>query len=593
MLDKTRPPFDEPDQDQRLLDQSAGGVAKGGWLRQLFSMRMDKSRQRLLGVSLIFLGIYGAIAARLVHYATFPETSQSLRRASGETIAAARPDIVDRNGAVLATDVKITSLYAEPRRLIDKDEAVEMITAVFPDIDPRELRTKFTNRRGFVWIKREITPKQQAEIHSLGLPGVGFMPEHKRIYPNGNAAAHILGAVNIDNVGIAGIEKYVDSLGLADLSGAGFSVQADDLKPVRLSIDLGVQHALRDELNKGMIKFKAKATAGMIIDVETGEIAALASLPDFDPNTPSEALDPNRINRMTVGVYEMGSTFKALTTAMGLDSGKFNINSTLDARTSLRYGKFSIGDYHAQHRVLTVPEVFIYSSNIGSARIALSIGVPAHQAFLRKMGVLDRLRTELPESAEPLVPKNWSELSTVTIAYGHGVAVAPIQAVMATAATVNGGYLIPPTFLPRSSEKVRELAKPVLKPETSEALRFVMRLNATKGSATRAAIPGYFVGGKTGTADKNIHGHYQADKLFTTFMAVTPADKPRYLYLVVMDEPQAIPETMGFKTAGWNSGAVTGAVIERTAPMLGMTPRFDPPANPFPTMAKMGAWGTK
>jgi cell division protein FtsI (penicillin-binding protein 3) len=593
MLDRTSPPFHDPEGEQLAHETPSSPVRQEGWFRQLFRMRMDKSRQRLVWVGLIFLVIYGAIASRLVHYASHPETSQTLRRASGETIAAARPDIVDRNGTVLATDVKITSLYAEPRRLIDKDEAVELITAIFPDINPRDLREKFTNRRGFVWIKREITPKQQAEVYSLGLPGIGFMPEHKRIYPNGNAASHILGAVNIDNVGIAGIEKYVDSLGLADLSGAGFSVQAEDLKPVRLSIDLAVQHALRDELYKGMVKFKAKATAGMIIDVETGEIAALASLPDFDPNTPSEALDPNRINRMTVGVYEMGSTFKALTTAMGLDSGKFTINSVLDARSSLRYGKFSIGDYHAQHRMLTVPEVFIHSSNIGSARIALSVGVSAHQAFLRKMGVLDRLRTELPESAEPLVPKNWSELSTVTIAYGHGVAVAPIQAVMATAATVNGGYLIPPTFLPRSPDKVKELAKPVLKPETSEALRYVMRLNATKGSATRAAIPGYFVGGKTGTADKNIHGRYQADKLFTTFMAVTPADKPRYLYLVVMDEPQAIPETMGFKTAGWNSGPVTGAVIERTAPMLGLTPRFEPPANPFPTMLKLGAWGSK
>ena len=593
MLDKTRHAFSE----QHAQSGDPSGMAlrpeQVGWFKQLFRMRMDKSGQRLVWVALIFVCIYGAIASRLVHYASHTETSQSLRRASGEAIAAARPDIVDRNGAVLATDIKITSLFAEPRRLIDKDEAVELITAIFPDINPRDLREKFSGRRGFVWIKREITPKQQAEVHSLGLPGIGFMAEHKRIYPNGSAAAHILGAVNIDNVGIAGIEKYVDSLGLADLSGAGFSVQAEDLAPVRLSIDLVVQHALRDELFKGMTKFKAKAAAGMIIDVETGEIAALASLPDFDPNIPSQALDPNRINRMTVGVYEMGSTFKALTTAMGLDSGKFNINSTLDARSSLRYSKFSIGDYHAQHRIMSVPEVFIHSSNIGSARIALAVGVPAHQAFLRKMGVLDRLRTELPESAEPLVPKNWSELSTVTIAYGHGVAVAPIQAVMATAATVNGGFLIPPTFLPRTPDKVKELAKPVLKPDTSEALRYVMRLNATKGSASRAAVPGYFVGGKTGTADKTIHGHYQGDKLFTTFMAVTPADKPRYLYLVVMDEPQVIPETMGFKTAGWNAGPVTGAVIERTAPMLGQTPRFDPPANPFPTMVKLGAWGTK
>ena len=420
------------------------------------------------------------------------------------------------------------------------------------------------------------------------------MPEHKRVYPNGNAAAHILGAVNVDNVGIAGIEKYVDSLGLADLGGAGFSVQAEDLQPVRLSIDLAVQHALRDELAKGIVKYKAKASAGMILDVETGEVMALASLPDFDPNNPSEALDPNRINRMTVGVYEMGSTFKALTIAMGLDSGKININSTLDARSDLKSGKYSIGDYHATHRVLTVPEVFIHSSNIGTARIALSVGVSAHQAFLRKMGQLERLRTELPESAEPIWPqKNWGELSTMTIAFGHGLAVAPIQAVMAVGALVNGGRLIPPTFLPRTEAKARDLAREVIRPETSEALRFVMRLNATKGSAGKAAIPGYFVGGKTGTAEKNAHGHYQKDKLFTTFMAITPADKPRYLYLVVMDEPQALPETYGFATAGWNAGPVTGAVLERTVPLLGQVPRTDPPANPFPTMTKLGAWGTK
>ena len=575
-------------------EPAPSGAEPPGLFRRLFSMRMDKSRQRLVWVGLIFLGLYGAIATRLIHYARNPETTQVLRRASGEAIAAARPDIVDRNGIVLATDIKMMSVYAEPRRIIDKDEAVELITAIFPEIKPRELREKLINRRGFVWIKREITPKQQEEVYRLGLPGIGFMAEHKRVYPNGNAAAHILGAVNVDNVGIAGIEKYVDSLGLADLGGAGFSVQAEDLQPVRLSIDLAVQHALRDEMAKGIAKYKAKAGAGMILDVETGEVMALASLPDFDPNNPAEALDPNRINRMTVGVYEMGSTFKALTIAMGLDSGKFNINSTLDARTELKSGKYSIGDYHATRRVLSVPEVFIHTSNIGTARIALSVGVSAHQAFLRKMGQLERLRTELPESAEPLWPqKNWGELSTMTIAFGHGLAVAPIQAVMAVGALVNGGRLIPPTFLPRSEAKARELAREVIKPETSEALRYVMRLNATKGSATRAAVPGYFVGGKTGTAEKNAHGHYQKDKLFTTFMAITPADKPRYLYLVVMDEPQALPETYGFATAGWNAGPVTGAVLERTAPLLGMMPRTEAPANPFPTMVRLGAWGTK
>ncbi len=361
------------------------------------------------------------------------DPGSEVRRATSSEISAARPDIVDRNGEVLATDVKMVSVFAEPRNIIDKDEAVELLTAVLPDLDARELRDKLGTKKGFVWVKREITPRQQAEVHRLGIPGVGFLPENKRVYPNAHAAAHVLGFANVDNVGIAGIEKYIDGQGLQDLNGAGFNISAEDLKPVQLSIDLRVQHILRDELSKAIDKFKAKAGAGAIVDVNTGEVVSLVSLPDFDPNNPVDALEKDRINRINVGVYEMGSTFKALTTAMALDSGKFTINSTLDARSGLRYGKFTIGDYHGTHRVLTVPEVFIHSSNIGTARMALGVGVEGHKAFLSKMGQLDRLKTELPENAEPIVPHRWGELNTVTIAFGHGVAVAPLQAVMATA----------------------------------------------------------------------------------------------------------------------------------------------------------------
>jgi cell division protein FtsI (penicillin-binding protein 3) len=291
----------------------------------------------------------------------------------------------------------------------------------------------------------------------------------------------------------------------------------------------------------------------------------------------------------------MGSTFKALTTAMALDSGKFTINSSLDARSGLRYGKFTIGDYHATHRVLTVPEVFIHSSNIGTARMALAVGVDGHKAFLRKMGQLDRLRTELPESAEPMLPARWGELNTVTIAFGHGLAVAPIQALMAVGALVNGGALIPPTFLKRDDNAVRSVANQVIRPETSEAMRYVLRLNASNpaGSASAAAIAGYFVGGKTGTAEKVINGRYSKNKNFTTFTAVLPADKPKYVFLTIMDEPQAVEGTYGFSTAGWNAGPITGNIIERLAPILGVPPRFEPPPQPFPLMSRLGAWGTR
>jgi cell division protein FtsI (penicillin-binding protein 3) len=289
----------------------------------------------------------------------------------------------------------------------------------------------------------------------------------------------------------------------------------------------------------------------------------------------------------------MGSTFKALTTAMALDSGKYNINSTLDARSALRYGKFKIGDFHGTNRVLTVPEVFIHSSNIGTARMALGVGVEGHKAFLRKMGQLDRLRTELPESAEPIVPSRWGELNTMTIAFGHGLAVAPLQAAMATGALMNGGYLMTPTFLKRSEEDAKKFGIRVIKPETSEAMRYVMRLNAERGSAKKAEVAGYYVGGKTGTAEKVIGGRYSKNRLFTTFMAIAPSDKPRYLFMTLMDEPKGLPETHGYATSGWNASPVTGRIIERVAPILGLPPRFEAPVQPFPVMARMGAWGTR
>jgi cell division protein FtsI (penicillin-binding protein 3) len=327
------------------------------------------------------------------------------------------------------------------------------------------------------------------------------------------------------------------------------------------------------------------------MDVRTGEVIAMVSLPDFDPNKPVEAQDPNNMNRMTVGVFEMGSTYKALTTAMALDAGKINLNTMIDTRSNLRYGKFTIHDYHATHRILSVPEVFLHSSNIGTAKEALMVGVEGHKAFLRKAGQLDRMRTEL-ESAEPLYPKHWGELNTVTIAFGQGIAVAPLQAAMAVCALVNGGHLETPTFLRRSEADALAHSSQLVKPETSEALRYILRLNAEKGTGTAANIPGYFVGAKTGTAQKVIHGRYSNNKNFTTFTAILPADKPKYMFLVVYDEPQGTSETHGFSTAAWNAGAVTGRVIERIAPILGIPPRFDQPQLPFPRLAQSGT-GTK
>ena len=550
------------------------------WMRSLlYGANVDrnvKAKARLGLAIVIFSAVYCVIALRLVMFATFSEGHGARRSVAADAVATARPDILDRNGSILATDVKTPSLFAEPRKIIDVDEAVELLTAVLPDLDATEVRERLSSKRGFVWLKREITPAQQIEVHRLGLPGVGFFSENKRVYPNGPVISHEIGHVNIDNQGIAGIEKWVDGQGLAALHMAGLATDRLQ-KPVELAVDLRVQFALRDELVKAREKFNAKAAAGVITDVNTGEIVAMVSEPDYDPNNPREANDPTRINRLTTGVYEMGSTFKALTIAMSLDAGKSSLTSSYDARQSLRYGKFTIHDYHAENRVLTVPEIFTYSSNVGAAKMALQVGVQGHQDFLRKLGQLDRLRTELPESAEPLLPKRWSELNTVTIAFGHGMSVAPLQAVMGVAATINGGWLIPPTFLKRSEAEARALSKQVLKPETSIKMRYLMRLNAEKGTASTANVPGYYVGGKTGTAEKVINGRYSKTKLMTDFMAILPSDKPRYMLLIMLDEPQASKETHGYATAGWNAAPTAQKVLVRVAPLLGLTPRFDLP----------------
>jgi cell division protein FtsI (penicillin-binding protein 3) len=538
--------------------------------------RAEKARARVGFAMLAFVAVYTVIGGRLVMFAAGSDAHGARRTAGQDAIATARPDIVDRNGEILATDVKAPSLFGEPRRIIDKDEAIELLTATLPDLDTSEVRERLSSRKGFVWLKREITATQQQEIHRLGIPGIGFLRENKRVYPTGNEVAHLIGLVNIDNQGIAGMEKWLDSNGLADLHRAGFATDRLQ-RPVELSVDLRVEHALRDELLKAKEKYHARAASGLVSNVRTGEIVAMVSVPDFDPNNPREAHDPDRINRLTTGVYEMGSTFKAFTLAMALDSGKVDLNSMWDARGPLHYGKFAIHDDHPLGRMINMKEVFYYSSNVGAARIALSQGVEAHKAFLRKLGQLDRLRTELPESASPLVPKHWGELNTVTIAFGHGIAVAPLQAVMGIDALVNGGYLIPPTFLKRSEQEAMALAKRVIRPETSEKMRFLMRLNAEIGTAKKADVRGYYIGGKTGTAEKVINGHYVKKRVLNAFTAILPADHPRYQLLIMLDEPQPLKETFGFITSGWNAVPTGGNVIARIAPILGIEPRFDLP----------------
>jgi len=540
--------------------------------------RRDKEggRGRVVLAMGLFVFCYAAVALRLIFLAAAPQMADVQGYGAEQALSASRPDILDRNGRILATDIKTPSLYADPRQIIDVDDAIDQLTQLLPDIDGNQLRADLKADRAFVFVRREMTPAQQAKVHALGIPGLGFVEESRRIYPSGPTASHILGHVSIDNVGLAGIERFIDSHGLAALQQAGMAT-GQGQRPVSLSIDLRVQHALRAELLAAQERYRAEAASGVILNAHSGEIVALVSLPDYDPNDGASALKPDRLNRVTGGVFELGSTLKVFTTAMALDEGVATLKDSYDASKPIRVASFTIDDYHGKHRWLSVPEIFIYSSNIGAARMALDVGVERHQAFLRRLGLLDRLDTELPETATPLVPAKWREITTMTAAFGHGISVTPLQVASGVAALVNGGYLVPPTLLPRGRAEARALAAPVVKERTSQAMRYLMRLNVEAGTATKADIEGFRLGGKTGTAEKIENGRYARNKLLSSFVGAFPSEDPEYVVLVVLDEPHGTAETKGYATAGWNAAPTTGRIVERIAPMLGVAPRFERP----------------
>ncbi len=528
-----------------------------------------RGRNRALMTIGAFFLVYAVIGGRLVYFG-FKDLDNGGALTAHAT--AARPDIVDRNGTVLATDIKTFSMFAMANRIIDPDETMEKLATVLPDLDIAETNRRLRSGKGFVWLRRQLSPRQKNDIMNLGLPGIDFRDENRRMYPGGPATSYIVGLTNRDNQGISGMEKYIDDQGLADLQALGMATPSD-LAPVKLSIDLRVQHIVRDEAMQAMKKFHAIAAGAVVIDVQTGEIIAMASVPDFDPNNPVGAHDSDKLNRMSAGLYEMGSTIKSFTTAMALDSGKMNMNSKFDARRPITIGRQTIRDFRGKGRVLTTPEVFIYSSNIGSARQADTVGIEGHREFLKRLGLLDRMQTELPEVARPTEPKVWRKIHSITIAFGHGMSTTPLQTAVGTAALMNGGRLMPPTFLKRSVEQAMAVSTQVLKEKTSEDMRYLYRLNAEKGSGRRAEVAGYRVGGKTGTAEKVVKGRYSKDKRFNAFLAAFPMDNPRYVVLSIIDEPKPEKPGMG-ATAGINAAPIVANIVRRSASMLGVKPEF-------------------
>lgn len=528
-----------------------------------------KGKARIVMTMAVFFGIFSTISGRLV-YLGFQ--TPDLSGGPQSRVTASRPDIVDRNGEVLATDIKTASLFAEPRRIVDADEAIEKLSTVLPEIDYEQTYHKLKSGAGFVWLQRQLTPKQQGDIMQLGIPGFGFRTEKRRFYPSGETSSYVVGLTNIDNQGISGMEKYIDEQGLSDLQASGLAV-AKDLRPVKLSIDLRIQHVVRDEIAAGLERYRAMGAGAVVLNVKTGEVVAMASVPDFDPNNPYNAQDKDRLNRMSAGLYEMGSTFKSFTSAMALDSGKATMSSRFDASHPIRVGHQAIHDFHGKNRVLSLPEVFLYSSNIGSAREAELVGIEAHREFLHRLGILEKMQTELPEVARPTEPKVWKQVNSFTIAFGHGVSTTPLQAAVGCAALVNGGFLMQPTFLVRSQEDAMAAAKKVVAEKTVEGMRYLYSLNAEKGSARNARVPGYRVGGKTGTAEKVINGRYSKELNFNTFVAAFPMDDPQYLVFTIADAPH--PEKPGMTdVAANNAGVMAGNIIRRSAAMLGVKPDF-------------------
>jgi cell division protein FtsI (penicillin-binding protein 3) len=524
---------------------------------------LETGRNRLLVTGVLFTLAFIVVAVRLVELAVVEQVAeefQAPRLAVVSEIPKVRSDIIDRNGVLLATSLPTASLYANPRQILDSKEATQKLVRVFPNINRKKMAEKLSSSKSFVWLKRNLTPKTQFLVNTLGIPGFDFQPTERRVYPHGRLVAHALGLTNIDGRGLSGIEGYFDKV----LRGTE--------RPLELSIDIRVQSVLREELVKAMLEFRAVGAAGLVLDATNGEVRAMISLPDFNPNKPITASGVAGFNRVTKGVYEMGSTFKLFTVAMALDTGTARLKDHYDATKPIKISRYKISDYHAKNRWLSVPEIIIYSSNIGAAKMALDVGTLGQKKYLKRFGMLTPARIDLPEIGTPLTPAHWRQINTMTISYGHGISVSPIQLVSGIAALVNGGILYRPRMI--KVPKGENIAgSRVLSRNTSKKMRGLMRLVVRHGTGRNADVPGYLIGGKTGTSNKtDLRGGYDRSRRMSSFVAAFPMDKPRYVILIMIDEPKGTKRTRGYATGGWVAAPVVANVVKRMAPLLGLKP---------------------
>lgn len=520
---------------------------------------IETAQHRLVVAGMLFSLAFLIVGLRLVDVTILKEGHEPPAPRVVQEFQTERADIIDRNGVILATSLATSSLYANPKLVLDPAEVARKLARTLPGIDEQETKARLTSDRSFVWLRRNLTPRQQYEVNRLGIPGLFFQREERRVYPHGKLAAHVVGFTDIDNRGLAGMEQSFDE----ELR------QSDE--PLQLSVDIRVQHILREELNAVIDEFRAIGGAAMVLDVTNGELLGMVSLPDFDANNPGAADPQTRFNRNTLGVYEPGSTFKIFNTAMALDYGATTLESGYDTTKPIKVARFTITDYKPIKRWQSIPEIFMHSSNIGSVYMAMEVGRDRQREFLGRFGFLKAPSIELPEIGSPLVPANWRDINLMTISFGHGISITPLQLVAGTAAVVNGGMLRPVTLLKRAeSEKIP--GQRVIASRTSDQMRGLMRLVVDKGTAKSANVPGYLVGGKTGTAEKIVNGRYQRNMRISSFVGAFPMNAPRFVVYAMLDEPKGNKSTFGFATAGWVAAPAAGRIIARLAALYGIPP---------------------
>ncbi len=537
---------------------------------------LEKTRNRLVytafGFALLFLAVIGKLADATILQPLAPHRAerpvQALFAGPRPTDPAAplqRAMITDRNGQILAISLPTVAVFADPRQIVDPAEAAHRLKQVLPRLDEAAARTRLSDTaRQFVYLERQITPREQLAINSLGIPGIDFRSTERRHYPMGRTAAQVLGGTDVDEHGVAGVEKYFDQRLFADNA------------PMRLSIDVRVQAVVRDELSKAIDFFQAIGGCGIVMDVTTGEVLAMVSLPDYDANNFGNSPADDRFNRAVTGMYEPGSTFKLQTASMALDSGIVHIWDQFDAAHPIHIGQFTITDFEGKHRILYLPEVLAYSSNLGAAHIADTVGGERQRNWLRSMGMFNRVGIELPEAGVPIIQpaSAWKQVVTMTVAFGHGISVSPMHVVRGTAAVATG-VLMRPTIL-ALPHGTHPDGTPVMQPATAETMRKLMRLVVTNGFGKQAEVAGYYPGGKTGTAEKvGKHGYKRGFKEnfnVAAFTSVFPMNAPRYAVYMMVDEPHGNKSTYGYSTAGWVAAPAAGRVIARIGPMLGMLP---------------------